>query len=80
MALLVDETVRSPLRVNSRHDRPALRADPQGHRLTYFFALHLAHLAFCAAAIRLRAAGDIERRRLAIDTTFCPLALAQRAR
>jgi len=72
--------VRSPFRLDSRHDRPALRAHPNGHKLTYFFALHLAHLAFCAAAIRLRAAGDIELRGLAIDTIFRPLALAQRAR
>src|SRR6266850_2392947 len=43
--------------------------------------LHFAHRAFWAAAIRLRAAGDIVcPLRLAIDTTFCPLTFAQRAR
>jgi hypothetical protein len=43
------------------------------------FALHFAHLALCAAAIRLREAGDIERR-WPIEITLRPLTLAHRAR
>jgi hypothetical protein len=45
----------------------------------FFAAFHFAHLAFCAAAMRFRAAADGERRRF-IGTTFCPLTLAHRAR
>ena len=45
------------------------RADRAIEGYVFRFALNLAHLALCAAAIRLRAAGDIVRRRLAIETT-----------
>lgn len=46
------------------------------------FALrHAAHRAFCAATIRLRAAGDIVRPfRAPMEVTLCPLILAHRAR
>jgi len=47
----------------------------------YFCALrHFAHRAFWAAAIFLRAAGDIVRPLRAVIETTLPLAFAQRAR
>jgi hypothetical protein len=42
--------------------------------------LHFAHRAFCAAAIFLRAAGDIVLLRATIETTFRPLTFAHHAR
>ncbi len=42
--------------------------------------LHLAHRNLCAAAIFLRAAGDIVLLRVVMETTFGPLPFAQRAR
>jgi hypothetical protein len=41
---------------------------------------HFAQRAFCAAAMRLRASGDILRLWAAIETIFLPLTLAHLAR
>ena len=49
-------------------------------RVTVLDNLHFAQRAFCAAAMRLRAAGDIVFLAALITTTFRPLVFAQRAR
>jgi len=60
-----------------QHDSVADEEDHAALRSFFDFA----HLARCAAAIFLRAAGDIVRAlRAAISTIFCPLTFAQRAR
>ena len=41
---------------------------------------HLAQRAFCDATMRFRAAGDIVRLRVVIETTFRPFAFAHLAR
>ena len=46
----------------------------------FFSRRHFVQRAFCAATMRLRAAGDILRLRAAIETTFRPLTFAHLAR
>jgi len=65
-----DFTVRRLMVGTARTDRRAILR----------LALHFAHRAFCAAAMRLRAAGDIVLLRVVMDTTFGPFTFAQRAR
>jgi hypothetical protein len=53
---------------------------PSAQRCNGWAFFHRAYLALCAAAIFLRAAGDILRLWAEMETTLFPLTLAQRAR
>src|SRR6266478_1186028 len=77
-----------------KKERPATSVKESGGRLSWcrqgcastsisypFCAFrHFAHRAFCAAAILLRAAGDIALLRAVIEATFGPLTFAHLAR